>query len=312
MSRQRKKKGRAVSGWIILDKPLGMGSTEAVGKIKWLFGAQKAGHGGTLDPLATGLLPIALGEATKTMPYVTDGGKSYVFKVAWGAQTSTDDLEGDVVKTSPRRPTEQDVEAILRNYTGVISQTPPKYSAIKIDGVRAYDLARGGEEVEVKPREVVIDKLTIVDHSEDATTFDVECGKGTYVRSLARDMGIQLGCLGHVVELRRTCVDPFDAQDMVTLQDLETVKPPMQGDAVADFAGLDAFLLDTGEAMAEIPRIDLSNEQAQRIRMGNPAILRGRDAPINEDEACAFFKGQLLAIGQIGHGAFKPKRVINM
>ncbi|WP_026479197.1 tRNA pseudouridine(55) synthase TruB [Ahrensia sp. 13_GOM-1096m] len=312
MARQRKKKGRPVSGWIILDKPLEMGSTEAVGKIKWLFGAQKAGHGGTLDPLATGVLPIALGEATKTMPYVTDGTKAYRFKVAWGAQTSTDDLEGEQIKTSDKRPERAEVEAILANYTGVISQIPPQFSAIKIDGARAYDLARGGEQVDIKAREVEIDEIKITEHAADETTFEVECGKGTYVRSLARDLGIELGCYGHVTELRRTLVEPFDEADLVSLSDLEAAKPEIVDDEAVDYGALDALLLDTGEAMGGLPRVELSDEQAQRIRMGNPALLIGRDAPIAEDEACAFIKGKLLAIGEIGKGTFQPKRVFNL
>jgi tRNA pseudouridine55 synthase len=312
MARQRKKKGRPVSGWIILDKPLEMGSTEAVGKIKWLFGAQKAGHGGTLDPLATGVLPIALGEATKTMPYVTEGTKAYRFKVAWGAQTSTDDLEGEPVKTSDKRPERSDVEAILDNYVGVISQIPPQFSAIKIDGARAYDIARGGEKVEIKAREVEIDEIKIITHTPDETVFEVECGKGTYVRSLARDMGEELGCYGHVTELRRTLVEPFDEADLVLLADLEAAKPEAADGEPVDYGALDAMLLDTGEAMADLPRVDLSDDQAQRIRMGNPALLIGRDAPIAEDEACAFIKGKLLAIGEIGKGTFQPKRVFNL
>ena len=309
MSKPRKKKGRAVSGWIVLDKPLNMGSTQAVGKLKWLFGAQKAGHAGTLDPLATGILPIALGEATKTVAYIMDGAKSYRFTVAWGNQTSTDDLEGEFIKTSELRPTRDEVEAILPDYIGAVSQIPPQFSAIKIDGARAYDLAREGEKVEIQARIVTIDKLAILEHSNDKTTFEVECGKGTYVRSLARDMGNQLGCYGHITDLRRTLVDPFEEADCISLQALEQARG--EGET-PDFDALDSLLLETGDAMADLPRVDLTDEQAHRIKMGNPALLHGRDAPIAEDEACAFSRGQLIAIGQISRGEFQPKRVLNI
>ncbi len=309
MSKPRKKKGRPVSGWIVLDKPLDMGSTQAVGKIKWLFGAQKAGHAGTLDPLATGVLPIALGEATKTVAYIMDGAKAYRFTISWGAQTTTDDLEGSVVERSDQRPSRQEVEAIVPDYLGEISQIPPQFSAVKIDGERAYDLARSGEQVEIKAREVVIEALKIVDHQGEATTFEMECGKGTYVRSLARDMGRQLGCFGHISALRRIWVAPFEETDCVSLEQLEQAR----GDEkIADFDALDNFLIEPGEALTGLPRVDLSEDQAHRIRMGNPAVLRGRDAPIAEDEACAFSRGRLIAIGEIARGEFQPKRVLNL
>ncbi len=309
MSKPRKKKGRPVSGWIVLDKPLEMGSTQAVGKIKWLFGAQKAGHAGTLDPLATGVLPIALGEATKTVAYIMDGAKAYRFKIAWGAQTTTDDLEGTVIEKSDLRPSRQEVEAVLPDYLGEVSQIPPQFSAVKIDGERAYDLARSGEQIEIKARNVVIDTLKIIEHEADATTFEMECGKGTYVRSLARDMGRQLGCFGHISELRRIWVAPFEETDCVSLEQLEQAR----GDNdLADFDALDSLLIEPGEALTDLPRIDVSDEQAQRIRMGNPAILRGRNAPVAENEACAFSKGRLIAIGEIARGQFQPKRVLNL
>ena len=179
MSKPRKKKGRPVSGWVVLDKPIGMGSTEAVSKIKWLFRAEKAGHAGTLDPLASGMLPIALGDATKTVPYVQDGAKVYRFTVAWGEERSTDDLEGGVTKRSDERPSENAIRAIMPNYTGVIMQTPPQFSAIKIAGERAYDLARDGEAVEIPAREVEIGRFDLIEHGRDATIFEIECGKGT-------------------------------------------------------------------------------------------------------------------------------------
>ncbi|QKV20676.1 tRNA pseudouridine(55) synthase TruB [Oricola thermophila] len=326
MARQRKKKGRPVSGWLVLDKPRGMGSTEAVSKIKWLFKAEKAGHAGTLDPLASGILPIALGEATKTVPYVVDGEKVYRFTVAWGAETATDDTEGAVVKESGDRPSRQDVEAILPGYTGTIMQKPPAYSAIKIDGERAYDLAREGEAVDIPAREVRIDSLVVVNHEDGRTTFEVECGKGTYVRSLARDMGRELGCYGHVVDLRRTVVDPFDEEDAVTLEELEKSAAEAEADIgdgddeeaamqlrlQARFAALDPCLLDTGEAMHGYPSIAVSGDQAKRIRLGNPVILRGRDAPLPTEDACAFERGRLVAIGEIAAGEFRPRRVFKI
>ena len=225
MSRPRKKKGRPVSGWVILDKPVGMGSTEAVSKVKWLFQADKAGHAGTLDPLASGMLPIALGEATKTVPYVQDGAKVYRFTIAWGEERSTDDLEGPVTRTSDSRPSDADIRAIMPNYTGVIMQTPPQFSAIKIGGERAYDLARGGEAVDIPAREVEIGRFDLIERTDDTALFEIECGKGTYVRSLARDMGRDLGCYGHISTLRRTEVDPFVAEDLVAIDELEGASP---------------------------------------------------------------------------------------
>jgi len=224
MSRRGKKKGRPVSGWLVLDKPVGMGSTDAVSKIKWLFQAEKAGHAGTLDPLASGMLPIALGEATKTVPYVQDGAKIYHFTVAWGEERSTDDLEGPVTRTSDKRPTASEILALLPKYTGVIMQTPPQFSAIKISGERAYDLAREGATVDIPEREVEIGRFDLVEMTDGGTVFEIECGKGTYVRSLARDMGRDLGCFGHIATLRRTEVDPFTAEDFVTIAMLEAAR----------------------------------------------------------------------------------------
>ncbi len=321
MARRGKKKGRPVSGWVIFDKPKGMGSTEAVSKIKWLFNAEKAGHAGTLDPLASGMLPIALGEATKTVPYVMDGTKIYSFTVTWGEERSTDDLEGPVTETSDKRPTEDDILALLPNYIGVIQQTPPQFSAIKIDGERAYDLARGGETVAIPSREVEIHQLELVEINEAGQAiFEVECGKGTYVRSLARDMGRDLGCFGHIAELRRLEVAPFSEDDFVTLQELEAAWPPLpvqseDEDAAPvpaeprDFSALDDLIIDTGAALEDLVQVALSDDQAHRVRMGNPVILRGRDAPLEADEVCANHKNRLLAIGYIEQGMFKPKRV---
>ncbi|TJV45401.1 MAG: tRNA pseudouridine(55) synthase TruB [Mesorhizobium sp.] len=327
MARRGKKKGRPVSGWVVLDKPVGMGSTEAVSKIKWLFQAEKAGHAGTLDPLASGMLPIALGEATKTVPYVQDGAKVYRFTVAWGQERSTDDLEGPVTKEADQRPSEAEVRALLPKYTGVIMQTPPQFSAIKIAGERAYDLAREGETVDIPAREIEIGRLDIVEHGADQTVFEVECGKGTYVRSLARDMGRDLGCFGHISELRRVEVEPFTPEDFVTVAELEAARFGAPGEDVEgegksetadavdvveapiDFGAIDALLVDTSAALDCLPQIAISDDAATKIRLGNPVIIRGRDAPVEAEEACATARGKLVAIGAIEQGMFKPKRV---
>lgn len=307
MSKPRKPKGRPISGWLILDKPVDYGSTEAVGKIKWLFNAQKAGHAGTLDPLASGMLPIALGDATKTVPYVMDGRKIYEFTVTWGEERSTDDLEGEVTQSSDKRPAKSDIEALLPNYTGTISQIPPQFSAIKIAGERAYDLARDGETVEIPSREVEVHRLTLLNCEGDKAHFEVECGKGTYVRSLARDFGRDLGCYGHISSLRRTFVAPFAEEMMVPLAELVALESIEDRDE--RLAALDAFLGDTAEALSALPQLRITDDQAHRLRMGNPIILRGRDAPVAEPEAVALAGGKLIAIGEIAGGEFHPRRV---
>jgi tRNA pseudouridine55 synthase len=307
MSKPRKPKGRPISGWLILDKPVDFGSTEAVGKIKWLFNAQKAGHAGTLDPLASGMLPIALGDATKTVPYVMDGRKIYEFTVTWGEERSTDDLEGEVTQSSEKRPTEEEIKALLPNYTGTISQIPPQFSAIKIAGERAYDLARDGETVEIPSREVEVHRLTLLSCEADKAHFEVECGKGTYVRSLARDFGRDLGCYGHISSLRRTFVAPFAEETMVPLAELVALEAIEDRDE--RLAALDAFLGDTAEALSTLPQLRITDDQAHRLRMGNPIILRGRDAPVAEPEAVALAGGKLIAIGEIAGGEFHPRRV---
>jgi len=318
MARRGKKKGRPVSGWIILDKPVGMGSTDAVSKIKWLFQADKAGHAGTLDPLASGMLPIALGEATKTVPYVQDGAKVYRFTVAWGEERSTDDLEGPVTKTSDKRPTEDEVRSLLPKYTGVILQTPPQFSAIKIAGERAYDLAREGQVVDIPPREIEIGRLELVETTpEGHSVLETECSKGTYVRSLARDMGRDLGCYGHVATLRREAVDPFTAEDFVTLAELEAAAPKRpapeeEAPARPDYSAIDAYVVETLAALDCLPQVPVTDDTAARLRLGNSVIVRGRDAPIEAEEACATARGKLVAIGAIEAGMFKPKRVFTM
>jgi tRNA pseudouridine55 synthase len=307
MSKPRKPKGRPISGWLILDKPVDFGSTEAVSKIKWLFNAQKAGHAGTLDPLASGMLPIALGDATKTVPYVMDGRKIYEFTVTWGEERSTDDLEGEVTASSGERPVEQAIRDLLPKYTGVIQQIPPQFSAIKIAGERAYDLARDGETVEIPSREVEIFRLTLLGVTENKAHFEVECGKGTYVRALARDFGRDLGCYGHISDLRRTFVAPFAEEKMVPLAELTALEEVE--DREERLAALDAFLIDTAEALSNLPHLRVTDDQAHRLRMGNPVIVRGRDAPLAEADAYATARGKLVAIGEIGEGEFRPKRV---
>jgi tRNA pseudouridine55 synthase len=307
MSRRGKRKGRPVSGWVVLDKPVGMGSTEAVSKVKWLFQADKAGHAGTLDPLASGMLPIALGEATKTVPYVMDGAKVYRFTIAWGEERSTDDLEGHVTGRSERRPTEAEIRALLPKYTGVIMQTPPQFSAVKIEGARAYDLARDGEAVTIPPREVEIGRFDLISHDEGRTVLEIECGKGTYVRSLARDMGRDLGAFGHIAELRRVEVEPFTVDDLVTVGALEAALGPEGSDD--RFSKIDRLLVDTAAALECLPQIAVTDDAASRIRLGNAVIVRGRDAPVEAEEACATVRGRLVAIGAIEAGMFRPKRV---
>ena len=225
MTEQTKKTKRDVSGWLVLDKPYDMTSTQAVGKVRWLFSAKKAGHAGTLDPLATGVLPIALGEATKTVPNIQDGEKLYRFTVKWGVQTATDDAEGDPIATSDVRPSAEAIATLLPRFTGEILQTPPAFSAIKIDGERAYDLARAGEAVELAARPVVIESFALIAHDGEASTFEVACQKGTYVRALARDMALALGTRGHVIKLHRAAVGAFTDARAISLAALEAATP---------------------------------------------------------------------------------------
>lgn len=303
----RRKKGNPINGWVVLDKPVGMTSTQAVGKVRWLFQAQKAGHAGTLDPLATGILPIALGEATKTVPYAVDGQKAYRFTVQWGAETDTDDAEGQVVARSDVRPARGAIEALLPSFLGEILQTPPAFSAIKIDGQRAYDLARQGEEVKLEARPVQIDRLELVDiPAADISVFEAECGRGTYVRAIARDIGRALGCLGHVTALRRTRVGPFEEAQAVSLGDLE--EAANQDDGGVEIKSL---LRPVESALAELLEINVSQSDAARLARGQPVLLRGRDAPVMSGEAFALSKGTLIALCEIERGELRPLRVFN-
>jgi tRNA pseudouridine55 synthase len=304
----RRKKGNPVHGWVVLDKPQGMTSTQAVGAVRRLFDAQKAGHAGTLDPLATGILPIALGEATKTVPFAVDGQKTYRFTVRWGVETDTDDAEGTLTRESAERPTRAAIESLLPQFVGEIMQVPPAFSALKIDGERAYDLARSGEAVELAPRQVLIDRLDLVDMpSADVAVFAAECGKGTYVRSLARDLGRLLGCYGHVIALRRTQVGPFGEDAAVPLEEL---RQAAEGDS-ADGAQLTDFLQPIEMALRELLEINVSQSDAARLARGQAVLLRGRDAPILGGDAFAVSKGTLIALCEIGAGELRPTRVFN-
>lgn len=303
----RRKKGNPVHGWVVLDKPLNMTSTQAVGAVRRAFNAQKAGHAGTLDPLATGILPIALGEATKTVPFAVDGEKAYRFTVRWGAETTTDDAEGPVLHASDVRPSVSDIEALLPRFIGDIMQTPPVFSAIKIDGARAYDLARDGEEVILQARPVFIERFALIEHIDDATSvFEAECGKGTYVRALARDMGRLLGCYGHVIALRRTRVGPFDEATAVTMEQITSAAARGDDDSVLK------LLAPVEMALADLPELLVSQTDAASLVRGQAVLIRGRDAPVLSGPAYATSKGRLIALGELDKGALHPTRVFNL
>lgn len=295
---QLKKPKRNVSGWLVLDKPFDMTSTQAVGKVRWLFGAKKAGHAGTLDPLATGILPIALGEATKTVPAVQDGAKTYRFTVRWGIATATDDAEGEVIATSAVRPGEAELSAALPGFTGEIMQKPPAFSAIKVAGERAYDLARAGDSVDLAPRPVYVEALRLLRHDVDSSEFEMVCEKGTYVRALARDLALALGTCGHVTALHRSAVGGFSDAVAVSLAALEAAEDR------------DALLLPVSAGLAGLPEIRLTPDQASAIRHGNPALLTGADAPIFVQSAWASCGGEAVALGKVEAGSFQPSRVL--
>jgi tRNA pseudouridine55 synthase len=303
-----KKQRTPVHGWIALDKPYGMTSTQAVGKVRWLFNAEKAGHGGTLDPLASGLLPIALGEATKTVPFAMDGRKVYRFTASWGEERSTDDLEGEVTRRSQMRPSVAEITAVLARFTGEILQAPPAYSAIRVAGERAYDLARAGEAPELAPRPVQIEALHLVEAAgPDAASFEVVCGKGTYIRSLARDMGRALGTAAHVSVLRRVAVGPFAETHMISLEKLEELshKAP-GGDAIT------GALLPIETVLDGIPALAVDADQARRLRLGQTVLLRGANAPIAEDVVLVTSGGSPVGMGQVSQGMLNPKRLFNL
>ncbi len=295
-----KQKKRNISGWINFNKPYDMSSTQAVNKLRRLFNAKKAGHAGTLDPLATGILPIAFGEATKTISFVQNAEKTYHFSIIWGEQTNTDDREGEIIATSDFRPTKEQILNTLPDFTGKIEQIPPTFSAIKIKGERAYDLARAGEKITMKPREIFIDSFKLINHKEHQSSFEVICEKGTYIRALARDLALKLGTRGHVGELHRAAVGDFSDNHSIDIEQIEN----------ADLEQRDKLLLPISAALTTIPEIKLDARQTQLIRQGNPVLLSGANAPIKHNEAWASHKGQAIALGFVEKGQFKPKRVI--
>lgn len=310
----RRRKGTPIHGWLVLDKPLGPSSSGCVGKLKWLTGAQKVGHGGTLDPLASGVLPIAFGEATKTSSYAMDGSKTYEFDVTWGASTETCDAEGDIIASSDARPNEDQINSALPTFIGDIDQIPPKFSAIKIDGQRAYDLARKGEEVDIKSRPVTIHDLRLVKIVDSNTaSFEVDCGKGTYVRSLARDLALHLGCEGHISRLRRTAVGPFSIEKAVTLAAFEE----NEGENAASL--LTQYLLSVETVLDDIPALALTDQEARKLRHGQgiPVLPVAQRSPLREgrisqgDVVQVTANGTLVALARIAGGEIRPVRVMN-
>lgn len=300
----RKKKGRDISGWLVIDKPAGMTSTAVVNKVKWAFNANKAGHAGTLDPDATGVLAVALGEATKTVPYITDAMKAYEFTVTLGAATNTDDEEGEVIATSPNRPTDDEIKEALFSFVGDIMQVPPKFSAVKIDGQRAYKLARDGEDVELAARPLFVEELLLVDRPDaDHVVLEMTCGKGGYVRSIARDLGEKLGCHGHVQRLRRIWSGPFDAaEDGVTLEQIEEK---------ARTPELDDFLLPVEAGLDDMTEVTATPEGAVRLKNGNPGMVIASGVEYGE-EVWASYEGKALAVGTFKAGNLHPVRVFNL
>jgi tRNA pseudouridine55 synthase len=299
----RGKKGRPVNGWLVVDKPAGVGSTTVVNKVKWAFGAQKAGHAGTLDPAATGVLAVALGEATKTVPYVTDAVKCYRFRVTLGAATTTDDAEGTVIETRDMRPTDAEIAAALGAFRGEIQQVPPQFSAVKVDGERAYDLAREGEVMDLAARPLWVERLEMIGRPDaDHVDLEMVCGKGGYVRSIARDLGRALGCLGHVAWLRREWSGPFNASDGVSLEEI---------DRLAKSPEIDGLLLPLELGLADLPELPCTPEGAVRLKNGNPGMVFSSTAQYG-DEAWASYQGRPVAVGIYKAGELHPSRVFNL
>ncbi|WP_073248363.1 tRNA pseudouridine(55) synthase TruB [Shimia gijangensis] len=296
----RKRKGRDISGWLVVDKPAGMTSTAVVNKVRWAFDAKKAGHAGTLDPEATGVLAIALGEATKTVPYITDDLKCYEFTARLGQATNTDDAEGEVISQSDLRPSDEQIKDALGPFVGDIMQVPPKFSAVKIDGQRAYKLARDGEDVTIEARPLWVEELVMTDRPDaDHVTLEMTCGKGGYVRSIARDLGAALGCFGHVLKLRRIWSGPFEVKDGLTFDEIEKL---------ARTPELDTHLRPLEEALAGLPEVKCTAESVTRLRNGNPAMVIAHGVDYG-DEAWASFEGQAVAVGVFKAGELHPNRV---
>lgn len=298
-----RKKGRDISGWLVVDKPAGVTSTMVVNKVRWALDAKKAGHAGTLDPAATGVLAVALGEATKTVPYITDALKCYRFTVRLGAATNTDDAEGEVIATSDIRPADDAIAAALPAFTGEIMQVPPQFSAVKVDGERAYALARAGEEMDLAARPLWVESLTLIARPDpDTVELEMVCGKGGYVRSIARDLGAKLGCFGHVLCLRRVWSGPFDAEDGISMEEIERL---------ARTPDLEAHLLPLEVGLADLPEVKATPEGAVRLKNGNPGMVFASEAEWGE-EAWASFQGQPVAVGIYKSGELHPSRVFNL
>jgi tRNA pseudouridine55 synthase len=297
--RQKRSSRLEINGWINLDKPTGVSSTQAVGRLKFLFNAKKAGHAGTLDPLASGVLPVAFGEATKTVPVVQDGAKSYRFRVRWGEERATDDAEGEIVARSDRRPAPAEIESFLPRFVGEILQTPPTFSAIRIAGARAYDLARDGETFEMEARPINVYRLDLISADPDHAVLEAECGKGAYVRAIARDLGRALGCYGHVIELRRTRVGPFSVEAGIPLDRL-----PDDADLMA------RAILPLQAGLAEIPILPIDRSGAAILRRGQKLLLRGPTP--TEGRAYVESFGTPIAFGVVENGYFVSTRVFNL
>jgi tRNA pseudouridine55 synthase len=306
----RKRRGTPIHGWIVLDKPLGLSSSQAVGAVRRITGAAKAGHGGTLDPLATGILPIALGEATKTVAWAMAGRKTYRFRLRWGEARSTDDAEGEIVATSTMRPAARDIEAHLPRFTGTILQVPPRYSALKVDGRRAYALARAGETVALAARPVEIVELRLLDQPDaDHADFEMVTGKGAYVRALGRDLAVALGTVAHVVALRRLAVGPFTLDRAISLDKLDSL-----GHSAAAFE----HLLPIETALDDIPALALTEAEAIRLRHGQLVIplLAAEQALVAQLGNGALIRAttgtSLVALAEIAAGGLRAVRVINL
>lgn len=296
------RKGRNISGWLIVDKPPEITSTAVVNKVRWALSAKKAGHAGTLDPSATGVLAVALGEATKTVPYITDALKCYRFTVRFGQATNTDDAEGEVIATSEQRPSDEDIQRALPSFQGDILQVPPKFSAVKIDGERAYTLARGGEDIKLAARPLWVESLKIIARQNpDQVELEMVCGKGGYVRSIARDLGASLGCHGHVLTLRRTWSGPFEAEDGISLDKVEQL---------AKTPELDTYLLPLETGLNDLPELPATPEGAAKMKNGNPGQVIASNADYNE-EAWASYQGKAVAVGHYRTGELHPTRVFN-
>ncbi len=298
----RRRKGRDITGWLVVDKPAGISSNAVVNKVRWAFDAKKAGHAGTLDPEATGVLAIALGEATKTVPYITDALKAYRFTVRLGQATNTDDAEGEVIVQSDSRPSDDAIRAALEAFRGDIMQIPPKFSAVKIDGERAYKLARADEDFDIAARPLWIEELEMVAREDaDHVTLEMTCGKGGYVRAIARDLGAALGCYGHVRELRRIWSGPFETSDGISIETL---------DALAKTDGLDQYLHPLEVGLDDLPELRATPEGAAKLRNGNPGMVFAADVEYG-DEAWASVDGQAIAVGTYKSGELHPHRVFN-